>query len=158
MRPGNMKSVARGRFTHRLCGPELGAAKQEFKDDADINRILARYRQAGVEVTAGAHQLNPRLFGQDTGFKTYADAHEALEAAKVEFLRLPPEIRLELGNDPARYSELSTEDGLRRVVERIGVKERRRLDAAQRMVAKHMSPPPTPPADPASKPPKGGTP
>jgi len=149
MRPGNLKSVAGGRYTHRECGPELGAAKQEFLDDADINRILARYRQAGVDVMARAHQQDPRLFGEDIGYKTYADAHAALQVAQEAFLKLPPEIRLELGNDPARYSELSSEDGVRRVVERIGAKQRSRLVAAQAMVAAHAPPPPAAPVPPA---------
>jgi len=149
MRPGHLKSVAGGRFTHRECGPELGAAKQEFRDEADINRIMARYRQAGIEVEAKAHQMNPRLFGSDGGFKTYADAHVAMEEAREKFLTLPPEIRLELGNDPARYSELASEDGLRRVVERIGAKERKRLAAAQRLVAAQTPPPPASPVPPA---------
>jgi len=154
MRPGHLKSVAGGRYTHRECGPELGCAKQEFKEEADINRILARYRMTGVLDQA----RTPAAFGDDIGYKSYADAHAALEIAKEQFMKLPPEIRLELGNDPGRYKELSSDEDVRRIVERIGHKERSRIAAAQALVAQHAPKPTPPPADPAPQPPKGGTP
>lgn len=135
--PLHLRSVAGGRQRHRDCGVEFGAAKQEFKDEADINRIIAKYRATGVlDQVINA----PVSFGEDRGFMTYADAHAALEKAREEFLKLPPEIRLELGNDPGRYAELSTEEGVRRVVERIGAKERRRIADAQALVAS-LNPP-----------------
>jgi len=146
----NRKSVAQGRFRHRECGPELGAAKQEFRDEADINRIMAKYRQTGVLERARV----PAVFGEDAGFKTYADAYDALERAREQFLLLPPEIRLELGNDPGRYRELSSEDGVRRVLDRIGAKQARDLAKAQALVSSRSQPPS--PA-PVVEPPKGGS-
>jgi len=147
--PLNMRSKAGGRYRHRECGPEFGAAKQEFVDEADINRIMSKYRATGVVSTAAS---GPVLFGEDKGFATYADAHEALKIAGEHFLRLPPEIRLELGNDPGRYREVSSPEGLRNVLERIGAKERRRIVEAQRLVAQHAPPPSPASSSPPAKP------
>jgi len=158
--PLNLRSVAGGRRQHRACGKEFGAAKQEFRDEADINRILSRYRAAGIS----PEQIDRRgfAFGDDTGYKTYAEAHEALEVAKEHFLKLPPEIRLELGNDPGRYAELASEDGVRKVLERIGKKERRRIQDAMALVRAQTPPTPQPagagsasPAAPGGVPPQG---
>jgi len=153
--PFHLRSVAGGRRFHRKCGKEFGAAKQEFLEEADINRIMAKYRQTGVVQVAS--QMPPQ-FGEDVGFKTYAEAHEALKVAQEQFLKLPPEIRLELGNDPGRYREVSSQEGLRAVVERIGARQRKRLEQAQALVASNAPKPPTPPpgADSAPKPPVGG--
>jgi len=125
----------------------------------EIRHVLAKYRQTGL---ISRSSMAPVEFGSDVGFATYADAHAALERAAEEFLKLPPEIRLELGNDPGRYAEISSEDGWRRVVERIGAKERRRIEQAQLLVARHTPSQagPTGKSDgaPKSSPPEGGTP
>jgi hypothetical protein len=152
--PIHLRSVAGGRYLHRECGAELGAARQEFRDEADINFIMSRYRATGVIDQA---LRGPAQFGDDLGYKTYAEAHTALEEAKTEFLKLPPEIRLELGNDPGRYRELSTEKDIRAVVQRIGAKQQRRIAAAQALIAAQAPPSPAAPApEPVVTPPKGG--
>jgi len=154
MEPMNKRSMAGGRYTHRECGPELGAAKQEFKDDADINRIIAKYRRTGVLDQAS----QAPVFGEDVGFKTYADAFETLERAREQFLRLPPEIRLELGNDPGRYKELSSEDSVRRLLDRIGAKQKRRIAEAQDLVRRATPPSPAPGPGPTAPPVEGRAP
>lgn len=135
----HLESKARGRVRHRSCGKEFGAAKQEFKEEADIGNILAKYRATGQL----SQSLTPRAFGDDVGYKTYADAHEALKVAGEQFLKLPPEIRLELGNDPGRYAELSTKDGVKKVLERMGERERQKIAHAQALIKKHQTPPPS---------------
>lgn len=142
--PARINSKARGRRVHRPCPASLGAAKQEFRDDADINRILARYRETGVLSQA----RETPVFGIDVGFKSYAEAHEILDRAKEQFLKLPPEIRLELGNDPGRYAELASEDGVKKVLERINKKELRRIAQAEALLASRKPKTPPQPAGP----------
>lgn len=155
----NHRSVAGGRARHRECGVEHGACKQEFQEAADINVIMRKYRQTGLmPVMMGEAAI--ALSGEDLGYKTFADAYAALQDAEEMFLKLPPEIRLELGNDPGRYRELSSEEGIRRVLGRMG--ERARAEhawALNRVRAAQPAPSPASPsgspASPASAPPPG---
>jgi len=142
-KPLNVLSKAKGRALHRPCGKEFGAAKQEFIEETDINRIMAKYRLEGVL----SHAFGPAddVIREDVGYKGYEEMHDALERAKAHFLKLPPEVRLELGNNPGRYREVSTPEGMRAVLQRIGKRERNRLAAAQALVRKHAPKPPSQP-------------
>lgn len=145
MEPTNRRSKAKGNVLHRPCGRELGCSKQEFREAADINFIVRKYRMTGQ---LDAMTRGEVVFGDDAGYKTYADAYAALEKAKEQFLKLPPEIRLELGNDPGRYRELSSEEGIRRVLGRMGERQRHEMAKAMRMV--RAAQPPASPPSPAS--------
>lgn len=136
--PLNLRSRAPGRCFHRECGEEFGAAKQEFQEASDINYIMRKYRTTGQ---LDAFVRGEVVFGEDTGYKTYADAYAALERAREVFLKLPPEIRLELGNDPGRYRELSSEEGIRKVISRMGARAQADLAHAMKLVRNQTVPP-----------------
>lgn len=78
----------------RCCDPSL--AQQQFKDDADINVLMARY---GV---TGRMPDNPRIptYGDFTGISDYRQAVEAVQAADAGFMALPATIRARFENDP----------------------------------------------------------
>jgi len=159
--PANVRSKSPGGYKHRDCGKSFGACKQEFASAADINFIVKRYQTTGV---LDALKKGPVEFGEDSGFRTYADAHRALESAKEKFLLLPPELRLELGNDPGRYRELSTREGVEGVLNRMSERGRRRLQDAMRLVRAHQPPSPASsssgggaPSPGGSSPPSAGT-
>lgn len=71
--------------------------KQEFKDEVNINNIMAKARR-GVPP-----RLNPRtpMYGDFTaGPRTYQDAFEIVSRAEEGFSQLPLEFRREIDNDP----------------------------------------------------------
>lgn len=87
---------------------EQGRTHTEFADDADINKIMARY------VTTG--QLPPVRHGQPFygDFTLATDFQTCLarvEEARGAFDRLPSAVRLMCSNDPAQFlARLSDDD------------------------------------------------
>lgn len=76
-------------------------AQQQFKDDADINVLVARYGLTGKMPD------NPRQpsYGDFTGVSDYRSAIEAVKAADEAFMALPGPVRAEFLNDPQVYLE-----------------------------------------------------
>lgn len=74
-------------------------AHQSFKDECDINKIMARYKTTGliehVKSTQGA-------YGDFTGVEDYHTALNNLHAAQEAFMGLPAHIRARFENDPAQ--------------------------------------------------------
>lgn len=76
-------------------------ARQEFKDECDINRIMSRYRKTGVlPVSVGGG-----IFGDFTGVTDFQDAQNALLAAESQFKALPSEVRDRFKNSPVALLE-----------------------------------------------------
>ena len=82
------------------CGVSHGAAKQEFRDECDINRIMAKYGPREMLQMTGPRQAQ---FGD---FSTVGDYQQALDmvrdAAEV-FGTLPAGLRAKHDNDPAKF-------------------------------------------------------
>lgn len=74
-------------------------AQQSFKDECDINRIMARYKKTGVidhvRATQGA-------YGDFTSVEDYHTSLNNLQAAQSAFMALPAHIRARFDNDPAQ--------------------------------------------------------
>lgn len=74
--------------------------KLEFAEEADINRLMARYEQTG--------QLPTDLVGDYGDFSQAPDFQEAQEIiarAKSQFAGLPGRVRDRFDNDPAKFLE-----------------------------------------------------
>lgn len=79
-------------------GPTL--AKQSFKDECDINTILAKYKKTGVLDHFNTHKGDYKDLGGS------ADFHQAMNiviAAQASFATLPAEMRFKFKNDPAQF-------------------------------------------------------
>jgi len=79
-----------------------GKTKQEFKDDVDINRIIARYRKTG-QVTG---QFRSPGSGANLDLSTSIDfkqAQNVLIRARNQFAGLSAEVRKRFDNDPANF-------------------------------------------------------
>lgn len=74
-------------------------AQQSFKDECDINTIMARYMKTG-EMPAG-HR--PPRYEDLTRAVDYHAAMNMLHAAESMFSALPAKIRERFSNDPAEY-------------------------------------------------------
>lgn len=89
-----------------------GETQQEFKDESDINVILAKY---GVHAMAGEHP--PTVYRDVSKSYDYVEAFDAVREAEEAFAMLPAEARRALGDSPARLMELSqSEAGVKQLI------------------------------------------
>jgi phage internal scaffolding protein len=80
------------------CGP--GLAQQHFKDECDVNRILAKYQKTGLIDHVNHFQ------GDYADLSAVPDFQESLNAvldAQAAFDTLPSMIRKQFDNDPAAF-------------------------------------------------------
>lgn len=77
---------------------EVSMTRQSEADEADINKVMARFMRTGQLPQTNSKQ--PR-YGDAIGLP-YDQALIAVKAAEAAFLKLPSAIRKELGNDPAQ--------------------------------------------------------
>ena len=80
--------------------PSTRIVKGSFKDECDINRIMAKYQRTGQlpEVRSRAGQ-----FVDVSAMPEYLDALNLVIEAQDTFAALPAEIRRECSNDPAVF-------------------------------------------------------
>ena len=76
---------------------------QSFKDDADINCIIARFENTGVLVDPTVPVSRTPQFGDFSDMPTYQEAQNVIVAANNAFNSLSSKIRERFGNDPAAY-------------------------------------------------------
>lgn len=79
------------------------ATLQSFKDDADINCIIARYENTGVLVDPTVPVSRTPEFGDFSDMPDYQTAQNVIIAAKNAFDALSSKIRERFNNDPAAY-------------------------------------------------------
>lgn len=79
----------------------VGRTKQSFRDDCDINNIMARYMKTGVldHVRAEVAQYG------DVSGADFQGALDLVAGAKSMFHSLPSNIRTEFENNPAKFFE-----------------------------------------------------
>lgn len=82
---------------------EPSATLQSFRDDADINCIIARYENTGVLVDPSVPVSRVPNFGDYSELPSYQDAQNVIIAAKNAFSSLSSKIRERFNNDPAAY-------------------------------------------------------
>lgn len=94
---------------------------QSFKDDADINCIIARFENTGVLVDPTVPVSRTPQFGDFSDMPSYQEAQNVLVAANNAFSDLPAKIRERFGNDPAAYFDFvqSLKEGSEDYVEAI---------------------------------------
>lgn len=78
---------------------------QSFKDDADINCIIARFENTGVLVDPTVPVSRTPQFGDYSDMPSYQEAQNVIVAANNAFSALSSKIRERFGNDPAAYFE-----------------------------------------------------
>lgn len=80
--------------------------KQSFKQESDINHIMARYLRTGV--LDFAQKYEPR-YGDATGLEFEAGM-QTIAAAKSMFADLPSALRTRFKNDPAEFLDFVNDD------------------------------------------------
>lgn len=100
-----------------LVCPEPSLAQQSFKEDADINVMLERFKVTGV-MPQGV--LMPS-YGDFTGVSDYRSARDAMLKAEHAFMDLPANVRSRFDNDPQKFLEFCADDKNRDEAIRLGL-------------------------------------
>lgn len=81
--------------------PDENQAKQSFKDECDINKIMARFQKTGIldHYTKHAPQY------MDIPAIDYHEALNIIATAESMFEELPSEARKKFDNDPEKFLE-----------------------------------------------------
>ena len=83
----------------RMLFAKKGRTKQSFKDECDINNIMAKYQKTGAIAHVNKH-------GAQYGFATsqdFASAMRTVTVAQEMFDGLPSSIRNRFSNNPASF-------------------------------------------------------
>lgn len=81
-------------------------ARQEFKDESDINTLMKRYRTHGVMPTMRTDA--PRYL-DCTEVPDFQQAMQLVIDAENAFMTLPAAVRKEFGNDPGAFVEYASD-------------------------------------------------
>lgn len=100
-----------------LVCPEPSLAQQSFKDDADINVMLERFKVTGI-MPQGV--LMPS-YGDFTGVSDYRSARAAMLKAEHAFMDMPANIRARFDNDPQKFLEFCADEKNREEAARLGL-------------------------------------
>ena len=88
---------SRTRYTQNLAGKSR--AKQSFKDECDVNRIMAKYQKTGVVEHFNKNQAQ-------YGFASSRDFRECMDlvqSAETQFAELPSAIRRKFNESPTEF-------------------------------------------------------
>jgi len=90
------------------CDPAEGMTRQEFKDECDLNVLLARYEKTGQ---LPANLRGPGDYLDVSNIPDLAGALTVFHDAENAFMRLPATVRREFDNDPVRFVEFAQDPG-----------------------------------------------
>jgi len=125
-------------------------AKQEFKQECDINNILNRYRATGIIEHVNRYQGEYADLGEPCDFQT---AQNIIIEAKAAFESLPAAIRKRFDNNPHEFLEFVHDPKNRPEMAEMGLLKR---PVVPLEAPKPITPTPTPPNLPASPNDDGG--
>lgn len=79
---------------------EPSLTKQQFKDEADINKIIAKYKKTGMPT----NYLNNRepVYRDVSSVPSYQEALDVVRTAQDTFMAMPSNVRSRFDNDPAK--------------------------------------------------------
>lgn len=114
-------------------------AHQSFKNDCDINAIMAKYHKTGMLT-----HLNSKtpLYEDVSNVTDYSDAINTVLKAEQLFSELPATVRKAFGNDPAEFVSAFQDSERFEELEKLGLLEKTKL--GEEVQAPHA---PTEPAD-----------
>lgn len=84
----------------KLFFPKDSRTKQSFKQECDINTIMAKYEKTGVIEHTKSFAGH---YGDFSDIKSYQEALDAVIAAEEMFMGLPAQARAKFANDPGKF-------------------------------------------------------
>lgn len=97
--------------------PGSGRTKQSFKDECDINQILARFKR--TRTFDFVNTMQPR-YGDCTGLE-FRQAMETVAGAKSMFHAMPAHLRARFNNDPAEFLDFVNDERNRDEARELGL-------------------------------------
>ena len=94
------------------------AARQEFKDECDINRIMKKYRSTGV-----LPQRPGGMFGDFSEVGDFLEAQNFVRLASERFASLPSDVRKRFDNDPGLLLQFIQDKANREEAVKLGLIE-----------------------------------
>lgn len=87
--------------------------RQEFKDECDLGKIVARFSSTpeGREALEAARGYVESRFEDVSQVTDFRSALETVEAANAAFMRLPAQVRTRFDNDPAAFLDFVDQPG-----------------------------------------------
>lgn len=107
-----------GRVQVGLACAGTSRAKQQFRDECDINTIMRRFQRDGVVSHVARFQGR---YEDVTGTVPYDEALRIVMAAEEAFGSLPSSVRLRFENDPAAFVEFATDPKNRGEMVKLGL-------------------------------------
>lgn len=101
----------------RLKCLDPSRAKQEFKEDSDINTILKRF---GITGKLPSNVRMP-MYGDFSDVNSFHQAVNAIAAANESFSAMPAHVRSRFQNDPERFVQFCLDDGNRAEAVKLGL-------------------------------------
>lgn len=92
--------------------------KQAFKDESDINHIMAKYTKTGV--LPRLIKENP-LWGDFSNPVDFQEAQNIVIKATEQFAALPSHIRERFANDPAKFLAFTSDKNNKEEMGRLGL-------------------------------------
>lgn len=80
-------------------------AQQNFKDDADINVLLERFKVTGIMPEG----VSIPTYGDFSNVVDFRSAQDAVLKAKNAFMDVPAEVRKRFDNDPQKFLEFCSD-------------------------------------------------
>lgn len=105
--------------------PEPTLAKQEFKEETDINTIVERFHITGElpeNVRAPTHQ-------DFLGIFDFQDAMNAIVQAREAFQQMPANVRYRFHNDPAEFVDFCSDPNNKAELGKLGLIDAARAEA-----------------------------
>lgn len=96
---------AKRRFARDYSGPSV--VQRHFRDQQNVNNIVARYKQTGLDPYAD--RIGNQRFGFATS-KSFTEAMQQVAAVQSAFATLPSAVRAEYENDPAQWLDSQGQD------------------------------------------------
>ncbi|WNK14720.1 MAG: internal scaffolding protein [Microvirus sp.] len=100
-----------------LACADPSLAQQQFKEDADLNVMLERFKITG-QMPQG---LKMPSYGDFTHVGDYRSALDAVREARDQFMALPAKTRAYFENDPQKLIEFLADDKNRDEAQRLGL-------------------------------------
>ena len=88
------------KYSFQTTGESL--TQQQFKDECDVNNIMAKYKKTGLVTHLSKHKGE---FGDFSSVTDYQTSLARLEQAHESFQQLPSELRSKFHNDPKNLIE-----------------------------------------------------
>lgn len=107
---------------------------QSFKQEADINHLMARYRQCGSfynPLDPVRHNRPLPQFGDFSALPDLSSAIITVAHAQEMFARLPAEIREACNHDPAAFLALQKNPEMQDLLTKYGLIEKKTVPPAQ---------------------------